>query len=749
MGAAAYVGRVGSLAVALGVGAAVVTGHGVAWAETGAGSPSGGSSSESSANTGPAADREAGAPSAGTADSAGDVGTDDTDEAQPADEVEDADEVEPADDEDDVEEEPVAEEPVDEEPTAGEPVAEEPGQPVDQAPSDEQPGDVAEPATLPVTTTPDRTDDHEPEPTEAAEPTVPAVTDEDEVGTIVDGDVGPVADTPRPVEDDAEPPTVRRALAGSDSGSDDTDAIAVAAASIPEAPARPTVQTLVSGLLAAVGLGPLASGMPGTPAAPPALWTLLAAARREFDRMVTGLTRLVQTGNPAPVAAPVLEPQAASVVPAAAVTVDDLTDVTQSNGWVTGPGPINYTDARFYINGTDLGIMWDNGLGGTQRQVLIAFGDTFSAPGMTGLWRNNVLFRSIDAALGDGLEVLAPQAGNPFAGSPGYIENGRFISKQIVRGIPGTIGLFGIPSFFGSEVTIIPTAGVSVPYDNELGARQYMNVMSVRNWGPAGMWTTNYSAIAYSDDNGETWKIEEDTIRSAGFLRTFGHSFISGNENFQMGAFVRGVTLDENGEEAYDGYVYSYGTPAGRFGPAYVSRVAEGDVLNLSRYEYWNGSDWVQGRPSAARPIFGQAGGSGFLGEIIRFADNLGLISLANNVLGLFGIPVIIPRGDVSEMSVQYNEYLGKYVVMYTEPSGRVVMRTSDTPQGGWSSPITVATSADYPQLYAPMIHPWSGTDQAEGEPYYLYWNLSQWGPYNVRLMQTDLRPLLGQSVQV
>ena len=34
MSAAAYVGRVGGLAVALGVGAAVVTGHGVAWAET-------------------------------------------------------------------------------------------------------------------------------------------------------------------------------------------------------------------------------------------------------------------------------------------------------------------------------------------------------------------------------------------------------------------------------------------------------------------------------------------------------------------------------------------------------------------------------------------------------------------------------------------------------------------------------------------------------------------------------------------
>lgn len=749
MGAAAYVGRVGSLAVALGVGAAVATGHGVAWAETGAASSSSESSAESSANTGPAADRQA--PSAQGAETVADSA--DTEDAEDADaDADDEDLDEEAADADVVVDEPVDEEPVAEEPAVDDPVTAEPDEPVEreqpvaETPAAEPPADDAEPVEAPATTTPDRTDgDVAPELEE------PAVVEDEEIGAV-EGDVEPVADvdtdTALRAEADADPvPTVRRMNAASAPRSDDT--ATPAAAAVPEPPARPTVQTLVSGLLAAVGLGPLASGMPGTPAAPPALWTLLAAARREFDRMVTGLTRLVHVGNPAPVAAPVLEPQAASVVTPAAAAVTDLTDVTQSNGWVTGPGPINYTDARFYINGTDLGIMWDNGLGGTQRQVLIAFGDTFSAPGMTGLWRNNVLFRSIDAALGNGLTVLNPEVGNPFAGSPGYLQNGRFVSEQLVRGIPGTIGLFGNPSFFGSEVTIIPTAGVSVPYDNELGARQYMNVMSVRNWGPAGMWTTNYSAIAYSDDNGETWTLEADTIRSAGFLRTFGHSFISGNENFQMGAFVRGVTLDEAGEEVYDGYVYSYGTPAGRFGPAYVSRVAEDDVLNLSRYEYWNGSSWVQGRPSAARPIFGQAGGSGFLGEIIRFADNIGLISVANNVLGLFGIPVIIPRGDVSEMSVQYNEYLGKYVVMYTEPSGRVVMRTSDTPQGGWSSPITVATSADYPQLYAPMIHPWSGTDQAAGEPYYLYWNLSQWGPYNVRLMQTDLRRLLGGSVQV
>src|SRR6185312_73360 len=52
MGAARYVGRVGGLAVALGVGAAVASGYGVAAADTsGSGSSSSGSSSSNSSST--------------------------------------------------------------------------------------------------------------------------------------------------------------------------------------------------------------------------------------------------------------------------------------------------------------------------------------------------------------------------------------------------------------------------------------------------------------------------------------------------------------------------------------------------------------------------------------------------------------------------------------------------------------------------------------------------------------------------
>jgi hypothetical protein len=72
------------------------------------------------------------------------------------------------------------------------------------------------------------------------------------------------------------------------------------------------------------------------------------------------------------------------------------------------------------------------------------------------------------------------------------------MSKQVINGSPSYLGLFG------SELTVIPTAAISVPYGNAYGARQYANFMSVRSSDFGGAWTTNHSAIAHSDDNGQS-----------------------------------------------------------------------------------------------------------------------------------------------------------------------------------------------------------------------------------------------------
>jgi Domain of unknown function (DUF4185) len=746
MRAAANIGRVGALAVALGVGAAVATGHGVAWADDTT-NPAGSTSHESPAPDKPDTPNEETGSNEPTAGHLGATGsTDGTTESKPsapstaqsgitttvgngrqpthraslrdrlgklfdppARDAADGHGATAGADPATVEQPPVS----DDGPAAVEQAVVNDDEPAKGPRQEHQSARTSAPIRSTVASVapePDvRLGDQQIVHTTAAQQKqLTAVTEPD----VANGTT-------------ANATTVTMSAASAEPATPTEEVAVMTAAAVAPAPPTFSVTTLVNNLLAAVGMGPFVGTSPAAPDVSPLAWVMLAVARREF-----GILGNTSTASGEPTSATFASTSAATDASLAAVTAAPATTFIN---WVTGPSSPNATPARFSVAGTDLGIMWDNGQTGANRQVLIAFGDTFSQPGMTGEWRSNVLFRSADRMLSDanGLFVPAPQFGNIYAGSPVLADRQNF-SKQLVYGIPGTIGLLGIPQFFGSEVTIIPTAGVSVPGAGVNGAtRQYMNVMSVRQWGPAGMWTTNYSAIAYSDDNGENWVIDENTIRSAGFLRTFGHPYVFGNENFQQGAFVR---PPEGSPDAEAGYIYSFGTPAGRFGPAYVSRVNENQIQNLSAYEYWDGQGWVQGDPSAAVPVFA--------GEPSPFSD---LISLANNLLGLFGIPVIIPSGDASEMSVQYNEYLDQYVVLYTDGGANVVMRTAPRPEGPWSEPITLATSTQYPGLYAPMIHPWSSTgylldDNGNPEdPKYLYWNLSQWDQYNVRLMRTDL----------
>ena len=124
---------------------------------------------------------------------------------------------------------------------------------------------------------------------------------------------------------------------------------------------------------------------------------------------------------------------------------------------VTGTYSPNKTVDRFNVLGTDLGIMWDNGAG----QILTAFGDTTGlsrnpgCDGLVGEWRSNVLFRSSDRVLADGMRIdSAPMDGTAQA-------------REIISGLK-------IP---GVEASSIPTSGIAV------NGVQYLSYMSVRNWG--------------------------------------------------------------------------------------------------------------------------------------------------------------------------------------------------------------------------------------------------------------------------
>jgi hypothetical protein len=725
MGAASYVGRVGRLAVALGVGTAIATGHGVALADD---SPSSDSST------------------AGTVQSTDSAGTAGPEIASPKPDTEPK--TTPA-------ETATATEPTTKTTTANTSTTVAPGvvvsaqtttgtagstkAPDAKAPEEtgtpEEPTETAQPtqtATPKPTAEPDPTPNKNPSATATA-PTTKAVTPSAPTvqaraaaksASDTSDTVNALASASAPTDADA---TIAAPLAARVTAVTDPQPVAPVAAPNPLEMAAGLVSNTVSNLVSNVlgwAFGPLAGvAAPSAPAQAPLAWTLLAFARREIDDFVSSLgggsatnAALAATQTTTSLA---LAAAAAANVPGFPLPGAQLSPSTQFVNWVTGDyyntgnAALDWPDtlARFGVSGTDIGVMWDNGMVDdpstpyNEHQILMAFGDTFglrSVPGED--WRFNVLMRSADPNLANGIDVPDGEFGNGnmFGGMPLWdVPPGRPYENYARR----IINPEAMPPGASAGITLIPTAGISLPTPGtQFGVTQYVNFMSVTNWGSPGQWTTNFSGIAYSTDNGENWSVAPTSIRY--------NDPWSGNANFQQGAFVR----------PGDGYVYSYGTPNGRQGAAYVSRVLEKDILDVSKYDYyskgnpggWFGwgatpAGWQRNNPAAATPVFGQDQGA------------CGVANAGN---------------QVSEMSVQYNKQLKKYVTLYGDQFNNIVMRTSDTPQGTWST-AKVVMGQQPGGIYAPMMHPWSPSTMGTGTD--LYWNLSWWGEYNVGLMRTDL----------
>ncbi|NMO01651.1 DUF4185 domain-containing protein [Gordonia sp. TBRC 11910] len=337
---------------------------------------------------------------------------------------------------------------------------------------------------------------------------------------------------------------------------------------------------------------------------------------------------------------------------------------SQTVSWVTGPRSPAKTDARFSITSTDVGVPWDNGSG----QVLMAFGDTWGRCQGAMVWRHNTMLRSNgDSDLSKGITFRDPQVGNIFSGASVTPAHPTFAQPMV-----NAVGVRNI------EVGMIPTAGIAV------NGVQYVSFMSIHNWGPPGRWVTNYSVLAASRDNGQHWAVDWNTARSNYELNIPGNShFRTGQGRFQVSAFLR-----------VGGWVYQYGTPNGRFGATFLSRVPASQIADIDAYEYYSGGvngGWSRDSSTAGRVV----------------------------------------REPVSEMSVAYNDYLKKYV-MLSAIGLDVVLRTSPAPTGPWSNPRVIVSGAQTGGLYAPYIHP-----RSHGQM--LYFVASRWEDYNVMLLRTDL----------
>ncbi len=249
---------------------------------------------------------------------------------------------------------------------------------------------------------------------------------------------------------------------------------------------------------------------------------------------------------------------------ASALSVTQATKISRVTGATpageTLPNP-NQTKANYTVWGTDLGIMWDKGGG----EIFTVFGDTFGSGwvsgGGGGDWRSNVLAKSSDTNLADGLTFSTM-----IMDTPGHAKE-ILASKKINN----------------DEMTVIPTAGITV------GSRHYIHYMSVHHWGNPGYWYTNYAGIAYSDNNGSTWT-KHATAR-------WNNNTTTWDNKFQMAAFIKD-----------GGFVYMYSTPNGRYGDVYLSRVPENLILNIGDYRYWDGNGWSASQADARPVAIGIAG---------------------------------------------------------------------------------------------------------------------------------------------
>jgi hypothetical protein len=62
-----------------------------------------------------------------------------------------------------------------------------------------------------------------------------------------------------------------------------------------------------------------------------------------------------------------------------------------------------------------------------------------------------------------------------------------------------------------------------------------------------------------------------------------------------------------------------------------------------------------------------------------------------------------------------------------------IVIREAPELTGPWSDSQVVVSGDKYPALYGAFLHPWF----SDGET--IYFNMSQWVPYNVLLMRAQL----------
>jgi len=233
----------------------------------------------------------------------------------------------------------------------------------------------------------------------------------------------------------------------------------------------------------------------------------------------------------------------------------------------------------------------------------------------------------------------------------------------------------------------------------EVNGNLYFFYESINHWGGAGTgkWFLNYGGVIKSTDGGETFEkvydltwmepTEDDEIfETATRVATETMDNQPSNVEFDAKAHIApgfGQAFPTDGK---DGYIYVYGRLGGRQSGIKVCRVKKENFEKFSEYEYL--TEYVDGKPVWK-----------------KYREGIDAIMAAPEKADIIPAPT-------SNMSVQYNEYLGKWLLTYYIQKVGIHYAVADAPYGPFTKP-ELLLARDNPvlkQFYPdPDVIPYNG----------------------------------------
>ena len=227
----------------------------------------------------------------------------------------------------------------------------------------------------------------------------------------------------------------------------------------------------------------------------------------------------------------------------------------------------------------------------------------------------------------------------------------------------------------GEEMTVIPTHGF------EANGAMYLHWMSVRHWGVPGEWEVNDAGLAKSTDQGQSWTVLDGPRwgGESGFVQ------------------ISPFHVDVDGVDT----LYVWGITHGRFSGVSLATVPAAEVEDAGAWRYFTGTD-ADGDPQWSADVDAAA---------------------------------LVLDDTVGELSVVWNDYLGRWIMTYLAEGRGIVIREGLTPWGPWGDAFTLVGGDEVAGPYAPyMLQKYTG----EGGRV-IYFALSIWDPYNVFWYRAEL----------